>query len=64
MKQAEYLLPMSKEVEKCDVIMCPEREREREYKQLQTALTTTLSYQGVHMGVLLTACNKTPARSG
>ena len=41
-----------------------EREREREYKQLQTALTTTLSYQGVHMGVLLTACNKTPARSG
>ena len=29
MKQAEYLLPMSKEVEKCDVIMCPERERER-----------------------------------
>ena len=29
MKQVEYLLPMSKEVEKCGVIMCPERERER-----------------------------------
>ena len=27
MKQAKYLLPMSKEVEKCDFTMCPERKR-------------------------------------